>query len=46
MRPTPKETTHNRFFDSTEERDVALTETFERFRRKPDLIDAHVARFR
>jgi transposase len=43
---TRKETTHNRFFDSTDERDAALAETFERFRRKPDLIDAHVARFR
>jgi transposase len=43
---TRKETTHNRFFNSTRERDTALTGTFNAFRRKPASIDGHVARFR
>jgi DDE superfamily endonuclease len=43
---TRKETTHNRFFASTHERDAALAGTFDAFRRTPRMIDAHVARFR
>ena len=43
---TRKMTTHNRFYRTTEERDGALRKTFRVFRRRPALIDAHVARFR
>ena len=43
---TRKMTTHNRFYRTTEDRDTALRRTFAKFRRKPSLIDAHVARLR
>jgi transposase len=43
---TRRMTTHNRFYATTHERDSALRSTFRRFRRKPSLISAHVARFR
>ena len=42
---TKKRTTHNTFFHTTDERDAALTATFERFRARPSLIAAQVARF-
>jgi transposase len=42
---TRKLTTHNRFYRTTVERDVALRRTFVRFQRNPALIAAHVARF-
>lgn len=42
---TKRATTHNRFFETVEERDAALTATFERFRSDPRLIAGHVARF-
>lgn len=43
---TRKMTTHNRFYATTDERDSALCRTFRRFRRRPALIAAHVARYR
>ena len=43
---TRKRTTHNRFYRTTEERDAALTATFEDFKRHPAVIDRQVARFR
>jgi transposase len=43
---TRKMATHNRFYCTTHERDAALAATFGRFRRKPALIAAQVARFR
>jgi DDE superfamily endonuclease len=43
---TRKLTTHNRFYRTVEERDAALTATFERFRTDPELIEGHVRRFR
>ena len=43
---TRKMTTHNRFYLTTHERDSALRLTFRIFRRRPELIDAHVARWR
>ena len=43
---TRKLTTHNRFYRTVEERDAALTATFERFIAFPDLISNQVARFR
>lgn len=43
---TKRSTTHNRFFHTTEERDAALTATFERYRRQPELIAGQVARYR
>jgi hypothetical protein len=43
---TRKMTTHNRFYRTTQERDGALRKTFRAFRRRPALIDAHVARLR
>lgn len=43
---TRKMTTHNRFYRTTDERDAALRDTFGRFRRRPALIAAHVARYR
>ena len=43
---TRKMTTHNRFYETTHERDTALRTTFTRFQRRPALIAAHVARFR
>jgi transposase len=42
---TRKMTTHNRFYATTAERDVALRTTFATFRRRPALISAHVERF-
>lgn len=42
---TKKRTTHNTFFRTTDERDAALTATFEAFRARPSLIAAQVARF-
>jgi transposase len=42
---TKKTTTHNRFYRTTEERDVALTDTFESFQAFPHLIAGHVERF-
>jgi len=42
---TKKRTTHNTFFRTTDERDAALTATFECFRAHPSLIAAQVARF-
>ena len=42
---TRKLTTHNRFYATTDERDAALRKTFGTFRRRPNLISAHVARF-
>jgi transposase len=40
-----KQTTHNRFFHTTEERDAALTATFDRFDAQPALLANQVARF-
>ncbi|MFH1924041.1 MAG: transposase, partial [Planctomycetota bacterium] len=40
-----KQTTHNRFFHTTTERDDALMATFERFDAQPALLVGHVARF-
>ena len=42
---TKRLTTHNRFFETVDDRDAALTATFERFRSEPRLIAGHVARF-
>ena len=42
---TKKTTTHNRFFRTTDERDEALTSTFEYFSTNPASIAGHVARF-
>jgi transposase len=42
---TKKRTTHNTFYRTTEERDAALTATFESFRSRPKAIAARVARF-
>ena len=42
---TKKKTTHNRFFRSTDERDAALTLTFEMFSINPNLLAGQVARF-
>jgi hypothetical protein len=39
-------TTHNRFYATTDERDTALRGTFRKFRQRPALIAAHVARYR
>lgn len=43
---TRKRTTHNRFYATTPERDGALRKTFSDFQRRPQLIEAHVVRFR
>lgn len=43
---TRKLTTHNRFYRTTHERDAALRKTFGKFRQRPALIEAHVARYR
>lgn len=40
-----KQTTHNRFFHTTEERDAALTATFERLDAQPKLTAGQVERF-
>lgn len=42
---TKKRTTHNTFYRTTDERDAALTATFNTFRACPSLIAAQVARF-
>ena len=42
---TKKRTTHNTFFRTADERDAALTTTFETFRARPSLIAGQVARF-
>jgi transposase len=42
---TKKRTTHNVFFHTTDERDAALTATFDAFRAQPSLIAPQVARF-
>lgn len=42
---TKKRTTHNTFYRTTDERDAALTATFEEFRTRTSLIAAQVARF-
>jgi transposase len=42
---TKRATTHNRFFETVEARDAALTATFERFIKQPRLIAGHVRRF-
>ena len=42
---TKKKTTHNRFFRTTDERDAALTLTFEVFAINPNLLAGQVARF-
>lgn len=43
---TRKMTTHNAFFRTKDQRDMALRRTFRRFQRRPSLISAHVRRFR
>jgi transposase len=43
---TRKLATHNRFYQTTIERDTALRRAFQRFYANPALIRAHVARFR
>jgi transposase len=40
-----KQTTHNRFFQTVEDRDTALVSTFERLDAQPALTAGHVARF-
>jgi transposase len=42
---TRKMTTHNRFYATTAERDAALTATFRKFQRRPELIAGNLARF-
>lgn len=42
---TKKHTTHNRFYATVDERDRALTTTFETFQAHPALIAGHVERF-
>lgn len=42
---TRREATHNKYFESTEERDQSLIETFHAFQTKPALIEANVQRF-
>lgn len=42
---TRKMTTHNRFYRTPRERDDSLRLTFSKFRRRPELIAAHLARF-
>lgn len=42
---TRRMTTHNRFFVTTNQRDVYLRKTFGTFQRKPSVIATHVARF-
>jgi transposase len=42
---TKKRTTHNRFFRTTDERDIALVATFHDFNASPELLAGHVARF-
>jgi transposase len=42
---TRKLTTHNQFYNTTDERDSALRKTFKTFKRRPRLIVAHVERW-
>lgn len=42
---TRKLTTHNRFYESTDERDTALRKTFRSFQGRPALIAPQVARY-
>lgn len=42
---TRKIATHNRFFVTTDQRDVTLRRTFAKFQQRPSLIAAHVERF-
>lgn len=42
---TKKRTTHNTFYRTTDERDAALTATFEKFQTSPSLLAGQVARF-
>jgi transposase len=42
---TKKRTTHNTFYRTTDERDAALTGTFESFRARPSIIAGQIARF-
>lgn len=42
---TRKIATHNRFFVTTDQRDVTLRRTFTKFQQRPSLIAAHVERF-
>jgi transposase len=43
---TRKMATHNRFYATVDDRDAALTATFEAFRAAPRLVSPQVARFR
>jgi putative transposase len=43
---TRKMTTHNRFFVTTDQRDMKLRRTFTQFQQTPSLISAHVQRFK
>lgn len=40
-----KQTTHNRFFHTTDERDAALTQTFERFDTYPSMVAGQIKRY-
>jgi len=42
---TRKMTTHNRFYETTTQRDAHLRRTFTRFQAQPSMIEAHVARY-
>ena len=42
---TKKRTTHNTFYRTTDERDAALTSTFESFRARPSIIAGQIVRF-
>ena len=42
---TKKRATHNRFYETTEERDGVIRQTFRAFNRNPALISGQVARF-
>lgn len=42
---TKKRTTHNRFYRTVDERDNALIDTFETFKRCPEMVAGHVSRF-
>lgn len=42
---TKKRTTHNRFYRTTDDRDLALTASFRTFQANPHLVAGHVARF-
>lgn len=43
---TRRAATHNKYFESPQERDRSLIKTFRAFQRKPSLIEANVRRFR